>query len=711
MAATWKKQKIAILGGGMAALTVAFELSNQPDWQKKYEITVHQMGWRLGGKGASGRNMNAQARIEEHGLHILMGFYENTFRVMRQCYQELGRSHESALATWQDAFKPHHFIAFQEYINDRCLTWALDFPANRSLPGEGGETHTVWDYVCLLIKFASDRLSGSFSFSNLIDEESSSPIEGIPDWLESLLLEMNVDLKNLAVPGKLAFLHIASQLAQSCYHHPQKHLNVLHQAILWLLEEFRRWLFHSIEEIIETHRKFRRSWILADLACTTVRGLILDGAIAHGFNILDDCDLREWLCKHGASELAIYSAPVRGLYNLVFGYENGNVKQPNFAAGTAIRSTLNMVFNYKGAIFWKMQAGMGDTVFAPLYEVLKRRGVQFKFFHRIKNLGLSQDRTAIATITIGCQTTLKNDEYDPLIKVKGLPCYPSSPLYEQLVEGEKLKANNINLESVWTPWQDIKEITLKAGEDFDLVVLGISLGALKHICPELIEARQSWQQMVNQVKTVQTQALQLWLKPNLAELGWVMPSPVIDGYLHPLNNWADMSYLHVRENWNEEHSPGHIAYFCGPWEEAADTPDFEVGEFPNREMNRVKEKAIKWLEQSISTIWSNAIVPNHPQQLNWEIFISPKASSGPQRFNCQYWRANVEPSDRYILSLKGSTQYRLKADASEFNNLYLAGDWTLNGLNVGCIEAAVMSGMQASRAISGYPKAIGGSDV
>lgn len=694
-------KKIAILGGGMAALTAAFELTNQPDWQE-YEITVYQMGWRLGGKGASGRNMNAHARIEEHGLHILMGFYENTFRVMRWCYQALGRSNASPLATWQDAFKPHHFIAFQEQVNNRCLTWALDFPANHSLPGEASEAPTVWEYVCLLIKFASDRLSGSFLFSSLIDQETSSDIE-VPDWLKSLLLEMNIDL-NPALPGKLALLHIASQLAQSCDRPNQQ----LYQAILWLLAEFRQWLFDSVAEIPD-HHKFRRSWILADLACTTVRGLILDGAITDGFNRLDDWDLREWLDKHGASKLAINSAPVRGLYNLVFGYENGNVERPNFAAGTALRSTLNMVFNYKGAIFWKMQAGMGDTVFAPLYEVLQQRGVRFKFFHRIKNLGLSEDRTGIATIKIGCQATLKNGEYNPLIEVKGLPCYPSSPLYEQLVEGEELKANNINLESARTPWQDVQEITLKAGEDFDQVVLGVSLGGLKHICPELIAARQAWRQMVNQVKTVQTQALQLWLKPDLAELGWALPSPVMDSYLPPLSNWADMSYLQVRENWTEAQSPGHIAYFCGPWEEAVDT-SVEASD-PDREMNRVKQQAIVWLEQSVSKMWPKVVTPNQPQ-FNWETLIDPKAGSGPQRFNSQYWRANVEPSDRYVLSLKGRTRYRLRSDASGFNHLYLAGDWTLNGLNVGCMEAAVMSGMQAARAISGYPKVIvGESDV
>jgi len=30
-----------------------------------------------------------------------------------------------------------------------------------------------------------------------------------------------------------------------------------------------------------------------------------------------------------------------------------------------------------------MQAGMGDTIFGPMYEVMKKRGVKFKFFHQV----------------------------------------------------------------------------------------------------------------------------------------------------------------------------------------------------------------------------------------------------------------------------------------------------------------------------------------
>src|SRR4051812_37857924 len=91
-------KKIAILGGGMASLSAAYWLTSKPGWEDEYELTVHQMGWRLGGKAASGRNQGACQRTEEHGFPMLFGFYEDTFATMRGCYQDLGRGPPEPLA-------------------------------------------------------------------------------------------------------------------------------------------------------------------------------------------------------------------------------------------------------------------------------------------------------------------------------------------------------------------------------------------------------------------------------------------------------------------------------------------------------------------------------------------------------------------------------------------------------------------------------------
>ena len=83
---------------------------------------------------------------------------------------------------------------------------------------------------------------------------------------------------------------------------------------------------------------------------------------------------------------------------------------------------------------------------------------------------------------------------------------------------------------------------------------------------------------------------------------------------------------------------------------------------------------------------------------------------GLARFDSQFWLGNYQPTERYVLTPAGSVQHRLGRDQSGYENLFLAGDWIKTGLDAGCVEAAVMGGMQASRAICGVPEEILGED-
>src|SRR5580704_13548434 len=87
------REKVAILGGGVGGMVTAFWLTSTPELRDCYDVTLYQMGWRLGGKGASGRNLERNGRIEEHGLHIWFGFYDNAFYTMKQCYDEMNLHH------------------------------------------------------------------------------------------------------------------------------------------------------------------------------------------------------------------------------------------------------------------------------------------------------------------------------------------------------------------------------------------------------------------------------------------------------------------------------------------------------------------------------------------------------------------------------------------------------------------------------------------
>ena len=136
-------RKVAILGGGMGSLAAAWELTNSPESRDQYEITVYQRDWLLGGKGASVRNSARGNRIEEHGLHVLMGFYDNALYLLKSVYEEasalptsseLGRvlGWSSVLQGWDKVtlFEP------PQLTGDGWESWTVSFPTRPGGPGE-----------------------------------------------------------------------------------------------------------------------------------------------------------------------------------------------------------------------------------------------------------------------------------------------------------------------------------------------------------------------------------------------------------------------------------------------------------------------------------------------------------------------------------------------------------------------------------------------
>jgi len=152
--------RVAIVGGGCAGMAAAFELS-RPEHHGRYAVTVYQTGWRLGGKGASGRG--PAGRIEEHGLHLWMGFYDNAFRLMRECYAELGRDpRECPIAGWRDAFAPARTIGVTEQTDDGVwLPWFGALPCPPGLPGDplpSGFRWTMGEYARRIVELIGTLL-------------------------------------------------------------------------------------------------------------------------------------------------------------------------------------------------------------------------------------------------------------------------------------------------------------------------------------------------------------------------------------------------------------------------------------------------------------------------------------------------------------------------------------------------------------------------
>ena len=61
--------------------------------------------------------------------------------------------------------------------------------------------------------------------------------------------------------------------------------------------------------------------------------------------------------------------------------------------------------------------------------------------------------------------------------------------------------------------------------------------------------------MVDRVKTVPTQAFQIWLNADLQELGWELPPVTLTSFIKPFDTWADMGHVIPAENWARQSPP------------------------------------------------------------------------------------------------------------------------------------------------------------
>jgi uncharacterized protein with NAD-binding domain and iron-sulfur cluster len=644
------RRRIVILGGGMAGLAAAWRLSD-PDGERP-QVTVYQRGWRLGGKGASSRGANG--RIEEHGLHVWLGFYDNSFRLLRSCYEELDRPRADPgcpIQGWRDAFLPASTIGLGRTGEAEAPLWLAQFPENDRLPGgpPGAGELTATDFL--------ER--------------------GL-----ALLGRFGVSLDSPSAPAPRVAL-------TSSPTHPALALRDVPPGV-----ELLRGAQVGLRAMAGNSVAAGRTTQLVELLTTMLRGIVADRLTARGYSSVDHLDLREWLLRHGASQEAIESPIVRGHYDLSFAYEEGDPSRPRFPAGLALHLTMRMFLDYKGALFWKMRAGMGDVVFAPLYQALRQRGVQFRFFHRLDHLRLAPDGQSVRAVDLGQQVRMVGEDYDPLVRVRGLPVFADRPDLRQLDAGDDLLGHD--LESHWCSWRDAGRVTLEAGRDYDALVLAVSLGMVPHTCGELLAADEKWRTMVERVGTVATQAFQAWLRPEERSLGWQSSAATVTGCGEPFDTYASMSQVLPFEDWSGDERPLTAASFCASLPEASISDGVDGGEV-------VRSNAVRFLENHAPKLWPGVI--DAVGGFRWDLLCADGAepATGPARFDSQYWRANADPSDRYVQSLPGSAPYRLRADGSGFDNLFLAGDWIDSGLNAGCIEAAVLSGLQAANAVEGRP--------
>lgn len=698
-------RKVAVLGGGVGALSAVWALTSQPGARAAYDIHVYQMGWRLGGKGASGRNDAAGQRIEEHGLHVWSGFYDNAFAMMRECLAEL-RDEPGVYHSLDEAFTPSNDIVLGELSAHGWEHWQLRPVMKASRPGVGGQDLSPWGYFRAALATMRATLDAMDS-----DHAAGRGRANLPRD-EALRRHVAWRLPNLSQMAT-APLHLLQSLSDSIGHGFSDGHALDHAALAFLTAELQADVRHragAVRNAPTVDDDLRRLHEVLDLGAAALRGMVIDRVFRDGFDAIDGEEFGAWLRRHGAHPDSLKSPLINAVYDYVFGFRHGltDDRDRAIAAGTFLKGSMRLMLTYKGAIFYKMNAGMGDTIFTPLYKALVRRGVKFHFFHKVTALHLDPAATRIDSIDIDVQVETPAP-YRPFVRVKGLDCWPSTPDWSQITGGDGLAARQVDLESSWSGHQPHARLRLRFGTDFDAVILGISLGALPHVASELIEADPAWKMMVHSVRTTATQAVQLWLSDTKAGLGWSLGPSILTAYADPLNTWAAMSHLVPAEDWPEPGGPRAIAYFCGPLEDPATIPPFTDTGYPERMRQKVMADARRWVSAHVGYVFPE--LPRGDGQINENLLVVPEGTPPEGRWEAQFFRANVEPTERYVMSVPGSTTARLRSDRSGFANLWLAGDWTYTGINAGCVEAATMSGMRAAAGLAGIVPQIVGEEA
>jgi len=702
-----KKQKVAVLGGGGGAIAAAMELSATPTLRDAYEVTIYTPGWRLGGKAASGRNAAMDQRIEEHGLHVLFGFYENTFDLLRTAYDEAGRSPSDPMATFEQALTPCDQLVVYDLWKGDASGFSFTAPINDLKPGDSQDYlfEDVVDFVGRQFVALGRQLLNhgrGLGYHSTPNPSTSTASAGAPSLLEHVLGWFR-ELLGRAVHGiEDEFQQIITDLEHRLELDAGEWLKTGLDPIIHKLRTaadviYKLWVSKHLD-----NDWVRFVWTSLDLSSTILDGIVKDDLLGNGFQSVNGEELRAWLHRHHAKQVTIDNSPLlRGLYDLTFAYEDGDITKPNLAAGSAIEAMIRIVTQYKGHILYKMNAGMGDTVFAPAYETLTKRGVKFEFFHWVDKLTVADDSDVVDTIEIFPQTT-PAPGYEFIVDVDGVPSWPSEPDWSLISDGAQLQSNGIDLEHAANPLGNA-QVVLQRGRDFDHVVLGISVGSLSPMCDELSERDPRFKAMLEHSATVATQAVQVWSNETVEDLGWRYHEQSIAGaYREPMDTYCDMSHLIDREA-RPNGQVKSIGYFCGPLHEpnAQQTPAEHAATTAS-----VHDRGVDFLNTQSSTLWPKA---NDATGFIWDTLVDPKNGTGAARFDAQYWRANTQGSERYVRTPAGDIRYRLWPNETKFTNLALAGDWTRNGIDGGGFEAAVASGRLASQAICGWPRRVPGT--
>lgn len=718
------RRRVAIIGGGVAGLFSALALSD-PRLGDRFDITVYSRGWRLGGKCASGRNARRHERIEEHGLHLWFGFYENSLGWTRRVLESLPAEDRARYHRFEDAFVGIDDVVLYEewpdHTDPRSVSaLRLRFPVTEQ-PAEPGPldfgttVRRIAD-VLALTALAMVAGVGRFGLARL-----GAKAVGVGARLGVRLVPRHLGAVPGARPGVIARLRL--------------------RLLLGLLRLTRRIALRLLQpESGKGEGRRRQLFAGLDLLTAALSGIIDDRLLEVGFGTIDGLELRQWLAMHGARPSSLNSGSVLwALYDLVFGYHRGDSGVPELAAGRAMLALLRMLGGYHGHFGYRMASSMGEVAIAPMYDLLRRRGVHFAFFRDLRAVHLDDDG-ALTSVELHRQADVEVDGYDPFAWTgpDGGRYWPIEPDWATIgLDPTKVSADALENGLPVTP--DEVRHTLRLGVDVDEVILAVPAPVLSDpaLHEELVRVPE-WRRMIDHSASVATIAYQVWSDESGSipvELNDRYGNAIVSSYDQPFSTYCPMDQLAAVERWNGPR-PVRIGYGCGVWPEPASARldllrDDGARADPRAALSAVQREAASSLDRlrllpdppgrgviaRLRNRKAPAVAPP-PRTLDGPAaaFLhtpqaeppggdasssASEAPSGPEGEHHTLWvRLNDAPAHRYVTTPPANPWFRIDPDDTGVAHLWAAGDWTANLIDGGCVEATVISALLAARGVA-----------
>lgn len=693
-----------------------------------YDITIYTLGWRPGGKCATGRDASMEQRVYEHGYHCIGGYYENFFRVMRDC---IGDDLESEFVRLNE-------LTFDLKLGDKIVKWKVDlgdgiggmewlgrFDGERPEPTPRELQRRLYrllaraseraftelhPYCCKTATTSYRRLGGKLPGVHTqrladdalhvpartqdeegwaLDEKGRYAPRGEPDdWAGYLLSTCAYELRAM------------QRLAED---------EIGDEELYWATRELRSRVAQrakKLTKVVDTyrlHKSFKdaphreqdeaakkgigfaiRLGMRLDELMNDVR---VGHAYKSGFDVLDAWDYREVLRRLNVEDEVIESGIVRAAYEYPFSnhFSVGD-SGAGMSVAVALRFMMRMMLDFAGGFQWHPRKGMGDSAIKPLYDKLLAQGVKFRFFRRIDSLVLTEDGRRIEAVELAKQIPIDDDAFDPLVDGSWPERHPD---LEGMSDEELFRLeSNVELPNE-------EKYRLEAQRDFDSVICAIPLGDMARVGERMLERvsprmAREWEGMFARVKRIGTWGVQLFFDAPPEQFYSPHWGPLNVGELSApfLASWADCSH---QLDWDDSKA-GTMIMLVGRKPAAWSTLD------------DVKNATRAWIDTATPHEWSAALLEDG--SVNEDAFYGS--------FDTQYFRINSVGEGRdwelYNQAPPYATNYRVSANGRSgprwrskegVDNLFFAGDWVRTGLNAGAVEAAVMSGMNAANQVMG----------